>query len=128
MYVRRFGLWHWARDPQTARALDEIDAATFEVLGDGYARDKRQVYFHAAAIDGADPRTFVPLGLFVGKDAARVYLQDSEFPFNRDVDLPSLTYLLDSPRSSRTSRRRRRSNRKMTTSRSELPKWSHRRV
>jgi hypothetical protein len=57
------------------------DAATFEVFdGDGYARDKGQVYFQWNAIAGADPASFKALNRLYGKDAAHVYYEGKQVP------------------------------------------------
>lgn len=39
-------------------ALPEADSATFVYLGDGYAKDKNQVWHHGKRITGADPASF----------------------------------------------------------------------
>ncbi len=53
------------------------DAATFEVMFFGYEKDKNNVYWEYAAIDGADPATFFPLAggqsVVYAKDINHVY-------------------------------------------------------
>lgn len=50
------------------------DAATFEELGGGYARDSRHVYLNGRVIARAMPATFRRMGGRYGRDAERVFL------------------------------------------------------
>src|SRR5271155_5529239 len=42
--------------------MAEADAATFESIGDWFAKDRRHVYFLYRVVEGADPQRFVYLG------------------------------------------------------------------
>jgi DKNYY family len=57
--------------------IPEADAATFEQIGDWFARDKNNVYFLYNVVAGADPATFCVLGGYAGnhwaKDRLRAY-------------------------------------------------------
>ena len=51
------------------------DYHTFRMLNDFYAADVKQVYFKSEIVEGADPKSFVPLngGREYGQDNNRVY-------------------------------------------------------
>jgi hypothetical protein len=58
------------------QAMPEADAATFESVGDWFAKDRSHVYFLYRVVDGADPESFVYLGGYNAqwaKDRARAY-------------------------------------------------------
>jgi DKNYY family len=56
--------------------MPEADAASFEAIGDWFAKDRRHVYFLYRVVEGADPQSFVYLGGYNAqwaKDRARAY-------------------------------------------------------
>ena len=56
--------------------LDGADVTTFVALTDAHAKDSRSVYFEREVISGADPATFVLVGGWWGRDKNDVYLQN----------------------------------------------------
>ena len=67
----------WAHDKFNYYVLEKAspiaDAATFQVLRSGFAKDAKQAYFLSGLIEGADPQTFEAFADDYAKDAKRVY-------------------------------------------------------
>lgn len=60
-----------ARSSVVARRVNDVDAASFEVLGSGYARDRSRVYFRGGAVTQAQRDSFVVLSPAVDDADAR---------------------------------------------------------
>jgi hypothetical protein len=86
----------------TIAPIPAADASSFTSLGYGYATDSRSVYYFGNVIPGADPQTFVILGLAdspegpysddtYAKDKDRVFLDGQVLPPN-GIAVPSPSY------------------------------------
>lgn len=71
-------LGNWFAVGQTN--LPDVSYLSFQVVGEYYGKDKRQVYYEARPIIGADPATFTMLGTFTAKDARNVYRYGKRVP------------------------------------------------
>ena len=74
--------------------VEGADAASFEILGDGYARDKHNAYYKRSIIVGAKAASFVAFNKFYSKDESRAYYQGEpmadahapSFEVHKDID------------------------------------------
>ena len=55
--------------------LDDVDPASYRLLGSGYAVDKKRAFYYITPIAGADAKTFRVLPLSYAKDNKHVYLR-----------------------------------------------------
>jgi len=58
------------------KKIEGADPDTFEVMEDGYSKDKNSVYWIDKPIENSDPNTFIILGNGFEKDKDRVFFRD----------------------------------------------------
>lgn len=69
----RAQVFHYAKGFGKPCVLRGADVASFQVLTNGYAKDKKHVYFEKWRLKKSDPATFEQIGSFWGRDARQVY-------------------------------------------------------
>jgi hypothetical protein len=73
---------------ETCYLIEDADLETFEAMEiSRFSRDKNHVYYFGFLIEGADPKTFIPLNSVYSRDENHVFFENCQI---EGVDLPTL--------------------------------------